>query len=711
LSINNPFRKIHLLPGILAFFLSFSLSLTIYLLFIQTPLLSKREFLAVVLLFLVLIFPVYLSIDRFLLAQFQEFSPRGKTFLVLSSILFGFIIILTTNYPALYFASPDHTLKIQVPETSGENASARSVSVIWITTGFGDVSFSQLQKVGGWERSDSGIIHTGPQAASLFWEGKAGDEVKVELKKTSYSNPILVISDGQETSIDLKGNGDATQTITQTFNSYSPGSLLAVFIVGLSAAFLFLIITIFLLSWELKSKPLSSRGKYSWLFYTLPMVAVWGISLLTFFPGMMSTDSNDQWGQILSGHFNDAHPVFHTLSMWLVTRLWLSPAAVVIAQIIFLSLTVAWGIRLLDEHGFPPWASWLLVAIFALAPLNANMVIVQWKDIPYSTSLFLFSLMALKIVLTNGAWLEKRLTWIWLGVVCLCVTSFRHNGLPIPLATLLLLLVFYRKWWKPLLGAFVLMTVLYAVIHGPLYSALRVGQRPLGFIQDVMLHHISAHINTGQPLSLSEQALADTILPREMWKYDSCTTLSIMFTPGYSKLTTAAQGPAIQKLFIDLALKEPLVELRHLGTVSSIVWRSPGFCRANTLIPINPTTWISTLPTKYIPENSLLPFIQKPSAEFFISLRTNPDLTLLIAPAVYLILGIYATTVFSIRIRNWKGLLFIFPVGLQAVILGLINQSDNFRYHYGAYLIGLFGIGLLIFSLGQIIPERQDKKV
>ena len=210
------------------------------------------------------------------------------------------------------------------------------------------------------------------------------------------------------------------------------------------------------------------------------------------------------------------------------------------------------------------------------------------------------------------------------------------------------------------------------------------------------------------PLHSAEQALADTILPSEMWKYDGCTALSIMFTPGYSKLTTAAQGPAIQKLFIDLAFKEPLVELRHLETVSSIVWRSPGFCGANTLVPITTTSWISTLPVKYISEKSLFPFIQKPLAEFFISLRTNPDLTLLIAPAVYLILGIYTTTVFSIRIRNRKGLLFIFPVGLQAVILGLINQSDNYRYYYGAYLTGLFGIGLLIVAIYSQNPFSRE---
>lgn len=174
---SNPSLKIHLLSGILAILFGFYLSLTIYLLFIQSPLLSKRELIAVFLLFLVLIFPSYLLIDRYLLPQFGKYSLRGKAFLVLTSLFFGIFIILTTNYPPLFFATPNHTLKIQVPAASGENASARTVSVIWITTSLGDVSFSQLQKEGNWEKSESGISHTGPQPASLFWNGKPGDKI------------------------------------------------------------------------------------------------------------------------------------------------------------------------------------------------------------------------------------------------------------------------------------------------------------------------------------------------------------------------------------------------------------------------------------------------------------------------------------------------------------------------------------------------------
>jgi len=427
------------------------------------------------------------------------------------------------------------------------------------------------------------------------------------------------------------------------------------------------------------------------------MVAVWGIYLLTFFPGMMSTDSNVQWGQILSGQFNDAHPVFHTLSMWLVTRVWLSPAAVVISQILFLSLTVAWGIRLLEEHGLPAWAGWLLAAIFAFGPLNGNMVIVLWKDIPYSTSLFLLSLMILKIVLTKGAWLEKRYTWVWLGLVSLCVASFRHNGFPIPIAAWIAVLIIYRKWWKYIVQAAVLSLVLYGAIRGPLFEVLKVEQPESGTLQHILMHHIAAHINTGQPLTPSEQALAESIVPGSHWGYNCCSALSTSKTTGLFDAETSIPDAAVQKLFVSLAVKEPEVELEHLKCVSSIVWRSPGYCGANTLLPYNSTLWIDP-GAKENTENSLIPAIQQPLSGFLIALRTDPALTLLVSPAVYLWFGIYATAIFSIRKKNWKGLLFVLPVLIQSGTYLLINISDQFRYHYAAYLIGLFSIGLLILS-------------
>jgi hypothetical protein len=293
---------------------------------------------------------------------------------------------------------------------------------------------------------------------------------------------------------------------------------------------------------------------------------------------------------------------------------------------------------------------------------------------------------------------------VWLGLASLCVASFRHNGLPIPIVSFIALLIFYRKWWKKLIQAAVMGVLLYGIIHGPFFKALGVGQRPLGFVQDIMLHHIAAHIKNGETLLPAEQALSDSILPADQWKYNCCTALSIMHSPNYPGLSTTVQGPAIQKLFIDLAIKEPFVELNHLKCVSSIVWRSPGYCGANTLLPYNSTLWID-LGKKENIENSLIPAFQQPFSNFLIDLRTKPSLTLLNSPAVYLWFGIYATVIFSFRRKNWKGILYILPIVVQSAVYILINVSDQFRYHYAAYLVGLFGVGLLILSWYQS-PEQ-----
>ena len=689
-------KKITIL--IVSIFISLCISLTVYLLLLQTPLLSKRENFFTILIFIFLIPCTYILLNRFIFPRLLTFPPKRRIILVLLSILFGIFIVLITNQPRVYFLLPRHSLTISVPASTDPSGDNRVVSITGFSNGWEDVSFSQFRQTGSWQRESNRIYHEGSAAASLQWTGRVNLIPEIIFEKSPNAGSIDVIWDGQAANILLSGNAGESETISRVFVD-NQGYLFQSILYIVITSFIFLWITILLLEIKIVQKrESSSRSKYSWLYYTLPMVAVWGLYMLVFFPGMMSPDSNQQWDQLITGHFNDSHPVFHTLSMWLVTRIWLSPAAVVISQILFLSLTVAWGIHLLREHGLPTWAGWLLATVFALAPLNGNMVIVLWKDIPYSTSLLLLSLMILKIILTNGDWLEQRFTWVGLGVVSLCVASFRHNGLPIPIVSLIALLIFYRKWWKKLIQAAVLAVLLYGVIHGPFYKALGVGQRQLGFIQDIMLHHISAHIKNGKALQPAEQALANSILPPDQWKYNCCTALSIMHSPDYPDLSTAVEGPAIQKLFFTLALKEPGVELEHLKCVSSIVWRSPGYCGANTLLPYDSTLWIDP-GSKHATENSQIPFLRGSLTNFLIALRTDPALTLLVSPAVYLWFGSYATVIFSIRRKNWKVLLFIPPIVVQSATYLMINVSDQFRYHYAAYLVGLFSIGLLILSL------------
>ncbi len=99
-------------------------------------------------------------------------------------------------------------------------------------------------------------------------------------------------------------------------------------------------------------------GRWYWLRFALPCAAVWSLYLLAFWPGIMSQDSVDQWHQLLQGRYEDAHPAFHTLTVWLITRVWLSPAAVALVQIVILSAAIGFGLAMLRSYGVPAWALW-----------------------------------------------------------------------------------------------------------------------------------------------------------------------------------------------------------------------------------------------------------------------------------------------------------------------------------------------------------------
>ena len=691
---------------LISVFTSLALVLTFYLLFIQSPLLSKRELAFTGLAWLLFIPLVYLCLVNFVIPRLKRLSSRGSFILLLLSFLFGLLIITTTNHPQLYLLFPKHSLIIVVPDISNTQTGERIVKVTGFTNEYGDVSFSQFQQTGTWQRGPNSISHYGPSPASLQWEGRLGSSAQIEFENIPNAGQVLVSWDGQPKTINLQGSSGGTATISESFPDDIQGRFFSDILIWFTSSFLFLVITLFLLSAQIRKRGLIPKPGFSWLSYTLPMIIVWGIYMFTFFPGMMSNDSIIQWSQVVSGQFNDAHPVFHTLMIWLITRFWYSPAGVVIFQILTLSLTVAWGIRILDQEGIPTWSSWSLVAIFALSPLNGYMVTTLWKDVPYSTSLFLFSLMVLKIVLTNGSWLDKKMTWVWLGLVSLCVASFRHNGPPIPLLTLLILILVYRLKWKSLLGALVLFVVLYTTIHGPVYSILRVN-RNIGYKQLTFVHHIAAHIIEGGPLSPEEEAMAIKILPLDEWKYSCCKNVDVFLAQSYSDENFSRNVGTIQKLFLTLALKEPNIELNHLICISSTVWEIPSRCGQNTFLPINESTWISPV-NKFFTENSLLPSMRNILSGILIEFRTNLDLTVFIAPALYLYLGVYIIFILARRKRNFKLILFMVPSLIQSIVLSIASTSTEFRYQYGVYLVGLFSVGLLILAM--CTPNEIDVK-
>lgn len=337
------------------------------------------------------------------------------------------------------------------------------------------------------------------------------------------------------------------------------------------------------------------------------------------------------------------------------------------------------------------------------------MVITLWKDIPYATALLLFSLQILRVIFSDGEWLKKWGNCVWMALTGLCVMLFRHNGFPVPVLSLLVVGMFYRRYWVRLGVIIICMIFTWVVIRGPVYDSLGVSKNS-GAYNQIFIHHISAHIAKGGPLTPEEARIANLILPENGWKYDCCTSITVHDPAEFEKYyqTTAVFSGEIKNIFIGLAFKEPGVELQHLKCVSQPVWNIGGSCGV----------WLTNIIShnRLVAENSYgiradskFPSIKKYLMDVYMYLYNTQKLRFYWYPIIYLILAIIGSITLSFWYGKKKAILFAVPALIQSVILALFNvNATDFRYQYGVILIGLFSLGLIILAINQKFMAQKS---
>ena len=139
--------------------------------------------------------------------------------------------------------------------------------------------------------------------------------------------------------------------------------------------------------------------------YGLPLLLAGGGYLVVFQPALMSNDSLGQWWQMLSGGYTDVAPAFHTMTNWLITRIWFSPAAVAWTQLLAMSLVVACTLAHLRRWGLTRAWAWAASVLVAAMPAAGILSITLWKDIPYTIAFLVLALWVLEIIQSRGRWL------------------------------------------------------------------------------------------------------------------------------------------------------------------------------------------------------------------------------------------------------------------------------------------------------------------
>jgi hypothetical protein len=592
---------------------------------------------------------------------------------------------------------PKHYLKVEVLSEANPNTSGRNVFLRNMETEIRNISFNEFNLSSGWKRVEKSTLASSATGETFEWSGRTGSYARLRFLTGLQSGMIKVTWDNQPQTVDLFSNSADEITIDQPFKIPPAAYLVPLLAVGVLSFYIFLLIGMLIFTFTSRER---SPSNWYWLLFTLPMFITWSFYLLVFWPGELSSSSIIQWGQVVSGSYNNAHPAVHTFLIWLITRLWFSPAAVGLFQIICLSLVTAWGIGILVDKGMNLSAGWFISIIFSLSPVNSTLIISIWKDIPYSTAFLLFSLQILKVIFSRGKWLEKWSNCLGLGFTGLSIMLLRHNGLPVPVLSLLVVVLFYRKYWLRIGVTLGGMIISWVLIQGPIYDAFGV-KKNTGFDDTVFIHHIAAHIVTGQSLSAGEEQVANLILPLEEWQYDCCSNVITDHAPNFSYGKVAEYSTEVRQLFIKLAIKEPGIELNHIACVSQLVWKSYGSCgfwvsniiSENRLIGDNPYG---------IREDSQIPQVKKWLLSQYDFLYRTGKFRFYWYPIYYLILVVLGSFSLMFWYGEKKSLLFTIPSVFQSLILVLVNVSAyDFRYQYGVYLVGLFSLGLIILSINK----------
>lgn len=437
--------------------------------------------------------------------------------------------------------------------------------------------------------------------------------------------------------------------------------------------------------------------KFSFIKYFLPMVLIWGIYLLAFYPGMMSADSFNQWKQVLTGVYVDHHPPFHTFTIWLATRLALTPTSVAVAQILFLGFVATQWFVFFESIRLPRVFIWLGWFLFTLSPINGTMVNTLWKDIPFSTSVLALSLILAKIVYSRGEWIRGWKAKIVLGVVCALVLLFRHDGLPLGIGSLAGLMIFYPRRWKSWVVATVICFGIYFGVRGPLYEAVGVQKSTVLAESSLSLYSMAAY---AKPASQAEKLIESFAIITPDFRCPIGDKISPDWRTtdlDYSLSPIEVAGNLVQRL--------PRVLIyfyRCARSMEWIVWDPYGEVRnashVEVLVDANPYG---------IQHDSKIPWLRDLIRDWVIKTSHDPNLNWFFwRPAFFLYVNLFVILVLILRYRSIKFGLIALPILLQSVTFSLIFAEPNFRYHYAVYLVSLVSWPL-IFSSPHQLPDEQ----
>ncbi len=423
---------------------------------------------------------------------------------------------------------------------------------------------------------------------------------------------------------------------------------------------------------------------FGWL-SAVPLLVWW----VGWFPGFMSSDSIDQLGQADRFDFFNFHPISHTFSLWLATRVWDHPGAITLLQVLLLAGLLGLVARRLTQIGVPWWLAVAAAWITAALPMVAATTITIWKDVPYTLAMIWAFTELLLMARDRKAFWSGVAGPMRLGLSLGLMWALRGNGAITVLLLTVALVVAFRQQWRSLLvssaailgvGLVMPALLLWALPSHP--TAIEPAEVFIPDVASVVVHDLDW-------FDAADRELLEAMGPIAVWQsqYDCTDSTPLVFHPEFST-AVARDDKSYRSLVVRTALSHiPTVAGHRVCAASYLLW------------PVQPADAFLHRPPFDIPPNTLgiartpisdrafdftLAQYQWAERQGVVWLTWRPALVILAGIATYL--GIAFRS--SLRPLLWGGAL----MAAQLLNVALTTPAQEFRYAFGIYVLSLMSL-------------------
>ena len=302
--------------------------------------------------------------------------------------------------------------------------------------------------------------------------------------------------------------------------------------------------------------------------------------LMAYYPGGFSPDSLNQLEQVITGSYNNWHPVLHTwVFFWIPWQIFHHPAGITLYQILLFSLAVGYLYRVLCRRGCPMWfliGSWLFLILNAQ---TARIMMFPWKDSALSIAALVIFTQIIEIYETDGAWLRKWHHFLSFTALCFLATVFRHNAILLTAPIYGIMLLFQKKERKTVLLSGLLVLLALWLLNGPVMALSNV-ESPTARQEEVlglpMTMLAEVFIHTPEKLSAKAYDFLSCLATTEEWfgYYQTGDFNSIKMNSSLP-LVDLIENEGVKTVLrytLEATLASPIPALRGFITLTQMVW-------------------------------------------------------------------------------------------------------------------------------------------